>query len=198
MTSHSQIHVEAIVYRNLPNTVSKGFQNQSYRIYSSVLRALWLVTRVYLCCHLRLLQNIFCHTIDYAMGMHVTGLTTETSAVKLCTIVRLCGVICASIRVVKVEWRKREDGPGIWITSGIMKFVTVLVVQFTPDTEFHKICCLVCALGLIIAIFGALLDLLLSCCVQSPQREMSQGLMAVGTLMSFLSILLKASEYFWS
>ena len=34
------------------------------------------------------------------MGMHVTGLTTETSAVKLCTIVQIWGVICASIGVV--------------------------------------------------------------------------------------------------
>ena len=57
------------------------------------------------------------------MGMHVTGLTTDTSAVKLCTIVCIWGVICASIGVAKVEWRKREDAPGIWITTGVMKFV---------------------------------------------------------------------------
>ena len=80
-------------------------------------------------------------------------------------------MICASIGVVKVEWQKREDALGKWITTGVMKFVTALVVQFTPDTEFHKMCCLVCALGLIIAVFGALLDLLLSCCVQYQQRE---------------------------
>ena len=108
------------------------------------------------------------------------------------------GVICASIGVVKIEWRKREDAPGIWITTRVMKFVTAMVVQFKPDTEFHKKCCQVCALGLIIALFWALLDLSLSCCVGSQQREMSQGLMAVGTLMSFLSTLLKAAEYFWS
>mgnify|MGYP001795275240 CR=1 FL=1 len=132
------------------------------------------------------------------MGMHVTGLTSDSSAAKLCAIVCIWGFICMLIGAAKIEWRKREDAPGIWITSGVMKFVTALVVQFKPNTEFHKICCLACALGLIIAVFGALLDLSLSCCVGSQQREMSQGLMAVGTLMSFLSTLLKAAEYFWS
>ena len=93
------------------------------------------------------------------MGMHVTGLTSDNSAAKLCWIVCIWGLICVSIGAAKIEWRKREDAPGIWITSGIMKLVSALVVQFTPNTEFHKICCIGCAFGLMIAVFGALLDL---------------------------------------
>ena len=84
----------------------------------------------------------------------------------------------------------------VWTVTGLMKIFTTLVVYNTPDTIFHQVCCACCIADLAIAILGTILDLDYDS-NNAPRgyREISEGLMRNGTLISFIPVVIKGVGY---
>ena len=108
-----------------------------------------------------------------------------------------CGGLCLLIGITKCCIDDRQRSIMAWTVSGLTKIVTTLVVYNTPDTDFNLLCCLGCILGLIIAIIGSLVDILMSC-NNNPRsdQEFFEGLMLTGSVISSISMFIKGLGYF--
>ena len=132
-------------------------------------------------------------TCRQSMGA-MSGINGEDVCVLVCLVGALCGLV-GIIKYVDGSGRTPQRTACNWISTGVMKIVSSLVVYNTPQTTvFHKSCCVGCIISLIISSFGAFINLL-NCQRSQLCDDNSEFVMATGTLLSFAFAFVKVTVY---
>lgn len=113
-------------------------------------------------------------------------------------VVCLFGVVILAIGVMKevCELDDKYRRFMMW-SSGIVICISTRLMQYSPDTTFHILCNIGCAVGLGLCFTGALIDLVLCSCDRDRRGKAGEMMMMLGIIISTASNVAEGLVYLY-